>query len=265
MLKLSNPASMQAGLIAILTLLFINGYSQTKDPGPLIGNTGKVTFTYLGKPVTYATVRAADSNIWLQQNLGSIRVALSQDDKQSYGDLFQWGRWDDGHQVREPIFSAHKSASPNNPMGLNLKGKNPFLYDAWLNSWWARGKENDSWAAATTDDVTANNGCDPCKALGAGWRLPTIEEWEVVAKMEDITDISSAMRSNLKLPLSGSRADNGVTITGERSWGSYWTNQPYKTGYASFLHLTIQGIAFDKVVPRGSAQSIRCIKSKNIN
>ena len=71
----------------------------TVDPGPTAGSTGVVNFTYKGQSVAYKTVRAGDGKIWLQQNLGSPQVAFHHNDEASYGDYFQWGRWDDGHQV----------------------------------------------------------------------------------------------------------------------------------------------------------------------
>ena len=37
---------------------------------------------------------------WLDLNLGATQVAACNTDANSYGDLFQWGRGGDGHQVR---------------------------------------------------------------------------------------------------------------------------------------------------------------------
>lgn len=41
-----------------------------------------------------------DTRCWLDRNLGASRVANSYDDSQAYGYLFQWGRANDGHQIR---------------------------------------------------------------------------------------------------------------------------------------------------------------------
>ena len=35
---------------------------------------------------------------WLDRNLGASRVCISHNDKQCYGDYFQWGRSSDGHE-----------------------------------------------------------------------------------------------------------------------------------------------------------------------
>jgi hypothetical protein len=40
---------------------------------------------------------------WLDRNLGASRVTMSYDDKQAYGDLFQWRRLNDGHQTRTSV------------------------------------------------------------------------------------------------------------------------------------------------------------------
>src|SRR5687767_14332529 len=82
----------------------------TVDPGPTPGSTGVINFTYKGQAVAYKTVRAKNGQIWLQQNLGSPQVAFHHSDESSYGDFFQWGRWDDGHQsFTSPIITGGPS------------------------------------------------------------------------------------------------------------------------------------------------------------
>jgi len=67
---------------------------------PIICGTSTVTFTYKGTPVTYGTAVGQNGTCWLDRNLGATQVATSSTDAASYGDLFQWGRLDDGHQNR---------------------------------------------------------------------------------------------------------------------------------------------------------------------
>ena len=57
--------------------------SQNNDPG----NCGTVVNPVTGK-------------VWLDRNLGATQVAISSTDADSYGDLYQWGRNADGHQIR---------------------------------------------------------------------------------------------------------------------------------------------------------------------
>lgn len=54
---------------------------EPKAAGKNAGDTGCVQLTYQNKTVSYITVRAADGNEWLQQNLGSTTVATSIDDE----------------------------------------------------------------------------------------------------------------------------------------------------------------------------------------
>lgn len=57
------------------------------------------TIVYLG--LTYGFVyNSSTQKIWLDRNLGATQVAVSSTDANSYGDLYQWGRFGDGHQSR---------------------------------------------------------------------------------------------------------------------------------------------------------------------
>ena len=50
--------------------------------------------------LTYGTVTGEDGRIWLDRNLGATQVATAYNDTASYGHLYQWGRYADGHQIR---------------------------------------------------------------------------------------------------------------------------------------------------------------------
>src|SRR5690606_28383203 len=97
-----------------------------------VGETGSVTFNYRGSSIVYTTVKAKDGRIWLQQNIGATRVATSNTDAAAYGHYFQWGRWDDGHQIKETAIGSETMPSPNNPNGLNkvTGSNNPFYYQS---------------------------------------------------------------------------------------------------------------------------------------
>lgn len=225
------------------------------------GETGKIVFVYGGKKVTYTTVRAADGNIWLQQNLGSKRVASAIKDEYAYGDLFQWGRWDDGHQYRVPANTRNAVAAPNNPMGLSKTGTNPFFYKMFSN-WWSDGHKTDTWTAGSPAEVSETNGCDPCKALGNGWHIPTESEWKKLIAAEHITDENGAFMSSLKLPsATGYRdIDNGRLVS--NAYGGYWSGTP------SSVHI-LAAVAFHfdltnsemSHYERGTGYSIRCLRS----
>lgn len=224
------------------------------DPGPSPGDLGCITVTYKGLSTQYTTVRAADGNVWLQQNLGSDQIATASNDAAAYGDLFQWGRWDDGHQTRTSTLST-VAPTPNDPTGLVANTE-------FLNStpvWWDGAALSDTWQAETPNDVTATNGCDPCKALGNEWHLPSSDEWQAVILAESMNDILSAFQSNLKLATGGTRnASGSFDFVGQR--GYYWSNTTSSFGgkmlyYSNFIVNPNAGY------PRRQGGAIRCMKA----
>jgi uncharacterized protein (TIGR02145 family) len=228
----------------------------TVDPGPTAGSTGVINFTYRGQAVAYKTVRARDGKIWLQQNLGSPQVAFHHNDEASYGDYFQWGRWDDGHQVaNSPAITGGPSLL--NPSNIPSGNPNFFVGQTAGTRWWGTGGlATDSWSGSS---ATSTNGKDPCVALGAGWRSPTATDWENLKSHEDLEGSMTAFMSNLKLPAGGFRdANGGFVYKGGETY--YWTSTAsgiYATGlfisdntYAATLQASY----------RGQGYSCRCVK-----
>jgi hypothetical protein len=219
------------------------------DPGPTQGSLGCVSFNYRGQNVTYYTVRARDGKIWLRQNLGSARLAINAYDEPAFGDLFQWGRWDDGHQVKtSPVISG--SSSIQNPS--HIASGNPSFIQ---NNWWSTGVTSDTWSGTT---VTATNGKDPCAALGAGWRTPSLADWQGVSFTEDITSTISAYMSNLKLPAAGLRYGNGGFYPS--GTGNYWSSTAASNGNAGSFAFDDNYVPFFDPAGRGNGLSCRCVK-----
>lgn len=225
------------------------------DPGNNPGDLGCVTFTYNGQPVTYTTVRGSDGRIWLQQNLGSTKVAASFDDADSFGDLFQWGRWDDGHQLRNSPTSA--ATAPNSPAGLG--GTNKYIIGSSADSWWASNATSDAWTAASSSAVSSTVSADPCKAVGQGWRLPTSAEWVTIANNYAMNNPASAYASHLKLPAGGYRSNTtgGFTFVGQR--GYFWSSETSASG-GRFMYVGGTVVTPSSGGPRGQGESVRCTK-----
>ena len=85
---------------------YINGAWQEMTSGNT-GNYGTVT-----NPITGKT--------WLDRNLGATQVATSSTDAASYGDLYQWGRAADGHQVRTSATQNTQATTWSADDGSNL-------------------------------------------------------------------------------------------------------------------------------------------------
>jgi hypothetical protein len=249
------------------------------DPGPAAGATGTITGA---DGIVYTTVRLGDGSVWLQQNLGSSRVATAADDVQSYGDLYQWGRWTDGHEKRTPVFSRTITAAepnPNNPDGLIKQwgsNVNPFYYGSTNQTWWwqySAGNLTDSLLAATPSSATANNGCDPCRLLlGGTWRMPTYSDFNGIVSNAPVTGVAiinkaSAFSSYLKLSLGGYRAKESTSLMSVGQSGYFWSST---ANAPSFLGATVLSGSFQTGVfadqarvsndSRGLGYAVRCKK-----
>lgn len=233
------------------SISFVNAQN---DPGLTVGDTGTVTFSYRGNTVSYITVRAADNKIWLQQNIGSTTRAVSATDTAAYGHLFQWGRWDDGHQLRNSSTASPSTLSANDPSGLGTgsaffyNGNNP-------NDWWSAGSGTDTWSDAP---ASATNGIDPCSAIGPGWHMPSQPEWANLITLENITNVATGFTSNLKLPAPGMREGNLAGLLNVGLYGNYWASTPSAI-YAKNITILDNGVNNSDDALRSYGFSVRCI------
>ena len=76
------------------TTYYVRAYA-TNSTGTSYGT--QISFTST-EPIY--TVTTSTGRIWMDRNLGATRVPTSASDAQGYGDLYQWGREKDGHQLR---------------------------------------------------------------------------------------------------------------------------------------------------------------------
>ena len=227
----------------------------TVDPGPAEGSTGVVNFTYRGQQVAYTTVRAGDGKIWLQQNLGSPQVAFAVNDEASFGDYFQWGRWDDGHQVPS---SATVIGGPSLLNPSNISSGNPnFIAGATASTrWWGTGGlSTDTWNGST---ATSTNGKDPCVALGPGWRSPTAADWQNLKNYDDLDGALAAYMSNLKLPAGGLRYADGYVWGAGESY--YWTSTASGANAIGLFISDNTYLATLQASYRGDGYNCRCLK-----
>jgi len=248
-----------------------------QEAGNTIGDTGCVSFTYRNQTVFYQTVRAADGNEWLQQNLGSTNVAENIADENARGDYFQWGRWDDGHQLKDSEMS-EEYPTPNNPLGLGegtdkfyINGGSPWNSD--YTGWFANPGQNDTWNAKNLAEVTEHNGMDPCKAIGENWEIPTEEVWDIALQKENIfpkpegatnNGITRAFESNLKIPGAGARKDDSFAFEGQRAylWTKSASENPnfYRYVYLGTYAGSTNGFGGDA---KSHGYSIRCVNTSN--
>jgi len=180
--------------------------SQVTTVCPFICGVSNISFNYggTGAPsVTMGTVTGQNNTCWLDRNLGADMIATSYNHADAYGDLFQWGRLDDGHQIRTSLSTVALS-------NTDVPGHSNFIYNT--QDW--RSPSNDNlWQGVSG----VNNPCP------SGWRVPTQTELnnEITAWIS--FDCYGAYASSLKLPSAGHRGHTGGVIF-EGSYGYYWTS-----------------------------------------
>jgi len=255
---ISTPA---AGLIVYCTdcgangeLQLFNGTSWVNMVGDAAA-AGPVTFSFNG--LTYQEVTSSTTGeIWLDRNLGATQVATSSTDAASYGDLYQWGRNTDGHQIRG-------SSIAGGPVTSGSEGTN-FITNGggdWLSS---SPQDDTRWNSGTEVapvKVTAN---DPCPS---GFRVPT--ETEIEAERNNggtgfwgtgsaQNNALGAFNSALKLPVAGYRDSSTGDLTTVDSYGYYWSST-VSGADARYLHFGSSSANADADYRAGSF-SVRCIK-----
>jgi len=196
-----------------------------------------VTFTYKGVSVTYGTV-SSQGECWMDRNLGASRVATAYNDSQAYGDLFQWGRLDDGHQTRTSGITGTLS-STDNPGHSNFISAITFPYD------WRSPQNNNLWQG-----VSGTN--NPCPSA---WRIPTITELDTERASWSQQNYIGAYASPLKLTTGGRRILNGVIDEPNTTY----TSLNMSTGNWGLWFTSSQASTNGNV--RGYGLLVRCIKN----
>ncbi len=207
---------------------------------PFICRTSTVTFVYNGTTVTYGTVQSANNRCWLDRNLGASRVATSSTDASAYGHLFQWGRLDDGHQVRNSLTTGVLS---NN----DVPGHGYFITSSSTGDW-RSSQNNNLWQG----EGGVNNPCPD------GFRLPTQTEWDTEHLSWSSNDASGAFVSPLKLPMAGYRHYFDGSVLGEGSSGYYWSSTVVGTRSWALFFFSDDADMYNYI--RALGMSVRCLK-----
>ena len=179
--------------------------------------------------------------IWLDRNLGATQVATSSSDPASFGDLYQWGRGTDGHQLRT-------SGTTITLSSVDQPGHGNWIIAASGNHDWRSPQNVNLWQGI-------NGVNNPCPI---SYRLPTETELEAERLSWISNNPAGAFASPLKLPMAGIRSDLDGTVFGGGSFGSIWSS-------------TISGIDALRLVWSGNPAgmdpdsralgvSVRCIK-----
>jgi len=198
-----------------------------------------VSFIYNGIPVTYGIVQY-DGKFWLDRNLGASRTANTYNDIESYGDLFQWGRQDDGHQVRTSGKTSTLAPARQQPGHGNFIGGRDWNADS-------------TWTTRWTDITGNETAADPCPT---GWRVPTSADWQSAIDYGRWTNRQDAFNSTLKLPSAEARWVTGeLYLPGQ---GAYWSTTSHQNYSYGLSFTPYEAIVTDFY--RATGLSVRCIK-----
>ena len=198
-----------------------------------------------GTPTAIVDVtNPATGKTWMDRNLGASQAADSSKHEASYGDLYQWGRFADGHQCRSSD-TTHQRSSTDNPGHGDFIAKTPAPYD------WRNPQNNSLWQGV-------NGINNPCPK---GYRLPTKGEWEAELNSWGANkNATGAFNSPLKLPVAGFRKFDNGEVKDEGTSGNYWSSTINSDERYSWLLIFLDTQALMLGNKRASGCSVRCIK-----
>lgn len=177
--------------------------------------------------------------VWMDRNLGAQRPAVNSKDSKAFGDLYQWGRPKDGHQIRSSKLQQLKSKS-SRPEHANF-----IISTSIPHHWQSNAESPRTW------DMNNN----PCPS---GFTIPSQAEWLAEMESWEFHHAQGALESTLKLPLAGSRGKKDGIIYDKGHMARYWALDA--DGVEAFaLDLDSSQAKISKHFKAGGF-SIRCIR-----
>lgn len=179
---------------------------------------------------------------WMDRNLGATQIATSFDDVNAYGDLYQWGRNTDGHQIRTSSTTSILSTT-------NSPNHSDFIL---ANSDWLIVSDDNLWQGV-------NGINNPCPL---GFRLPTETELEAERLSWTSNDAAGAFASPLKLTIGGGRSRMSGAI------GNVGTFVGYRSSDLNGLQTRMLGISLTTSLmgdrDRADGNCVRCIQDETV-
>ncbi|MBS9782290.1 MAG: hypothetical protein KGV43_00600 [Arcobacter sp.] len=220
-----------------------------------------ITYKIITSPIT--------GRKWLDKNLGAKDACTkSRDDfvsdekyvdsqKNCFGDLYQWGRYSDGHEKITSQAVSINDINPSKPdtyKGRFITSDNAHNLD-WTNIDADGSKRKAFWSKT-----------DGSSICPIGFRVPKISELtaetiryegeeDLASGKVKVTDRNTAFKNFLKFPASGARASNDGFSIGNSVWSS--SCKASGVSYAIYFN---GGNAYSNWFYRAGGRSVRCIK-----
>ncbi len=169
------------------------------------------------------------------------------------GDLYQWGRPKDGHQLRASYATVTLATN-------TIPGHSNFIINDSAPYDWHSGSGGTSrWGDGTTNENMDKAVNDPCPA---GWKVPSQKQWAsiyanaVTPNTWTWTGNGYKIGDALYLPAAGSRnvIDGSVILVG--SSGVYWTSN---SSSPSVLSFNSSSVFPANNYPKANGFSVRCV------
>jgi hypothetical protein len=198
------------------------------------------------------SVTSPTGKIWMDRNLGASQAATSSTDALSYGDLYQWGRNTDGHEI---IYWTSSTASDgmeqNNEIITQSSSPSPGAAFITGSPNWYTGTDpnpDNLWQG----ESGINNPCP------TGYRLPNEAELAAERSAFSTQDAAGAFASLLKLPMAGGRDYSSGALFAVGSFGGYWSSTVSGSN-ARYLRF-LSSSSFILSSERANGLSVRCLK-----
>ena len=257
---------------------WVSACDGTTQPGPtsVCGDQNFIPPYLPADQTEVVPVTSPTGEVWMDRNLGAYtadRTPPSSDggtDCYAYGNLYQWGRDNDGHESRlldcttGDCFDAGgvNSSLPATAADVTdptWAGKFIFNMSSSPGDW-HQSPDQTLWTGAP-----AGGPNNPCPT---GYRVPTTAEWQAEIDSWTPTDREGAINSPLKLPVAGFRSFSNGDLSNcffvsnpngtKYDCGLYWTSEfPFSNTRRLIFGSSSASLGTSL---RANGYSVRCIK-----